>query len=129
MNKTERITGVLVDVNAGTVKEATIEANLDSYYKALDCTCIDIVVRKLGPYRFDIICDDEGLFRDNARVSATDPVGQPMLVGNLFFCHHDDEGNLTSLHPDEVTFILSRVIRLKELGTRNFWKAIYRLDY
>ena len=80
MNKPEKITGVLVDVNAGTVKEATIEANLDSYYKALNCDCIDIVVRSLGPYRFDIICDDEGLLKDNARMSATDPHGHPMLA-------------------------------------------------
>ena len=129
MNKPEKITGVRVDVNAGTVKEATIEANLDSYYTALNCDCIDIVVRSLGPYRFDIICDDEGLLKDNARMSATDPHGHPMLVGNLFFCHHDEEGNLTSLHPEEVTFILSRVIRLKELGTNNFRKVIHRLDY
>lgn len=127
--KHRKITGVLVDVNAGTVKEATIEANLDSYYKALDCTCIDIAVRKLGPYQFDIICDDEGMLKDNARVSATGPLGQPMLVGNLFFCHHDEEGNATSLHPDEVTFILSRVCYLLDVVSLNSWAAIQRLSY
>lgn len=127
--KHRKITGVLVDVNAGTVKEATIEANLDSYYKALDCTCIDIAVRKLGPYQFDIICDDEGMLKDNARVSATGPLGQPMLVGNLFFCHHDEEGNMTSLHPEEITFILSRVIYLLDAVSLNSWPAIQRLSY
>lgn len=127
--KHRKITGVLVNVNTGTVKEVTIEANLDSYYKTLDCTCIDIVVRKLGPYRFDIICDDEGLLKANPRVSATGPNGQPMLVGNLFFCHHDEEGNTTSLHPDEVTFILSRVSYLLDVVSLNSWPFIQRLSY
>lgn len=125
MNKPERITGVLVDVKAGTVKEAT----LDSYYKTLDCTCIDIVSRRLGPYRFDIICDDEGLLKADARVSATGPEGHPMLVGNLFFCHHDEEGNTTSLHPDEITFILSRIIYLLDVVSLNSWPAIQCLNY
>ena len=129
MNKPAKITGVLVDVKAGTIKKATIAANLDSYHKVLDCDCIDIVGRSLGPYTFDVICDDEGLLKPGARVSAINPTGRPMFVGNLFFCHHDEEGNLTSLHPEEVTFILSRVIRLKELGTNNFRKVIHRLDY
>ena len=129
MNESRKITGVLVDVNAGTVKETTIEANLNSYYKILDCTCIDIVVRRLGPYQFDIICDDEGLFRENARVSAIDPMGQPMLVGNLFFCHHDEKGNMTSLHPEEITFILSRAIFLHSRKSDKKWLAIHRLNY
>lgn len=129
MNKPAKITGVLVDVKAGTIKKATIAANLDSYHKVLDCDCIDIVGRSLGPYTFDVICDDEGLLKPGARVSAINPTGRPMFVGNLFFCHHDEEGNLTSLHPEEIIFILSRAINLVSLDTGEHWKAIHRLNY
>lgn len=129
MNKPAKITGVLVDVKAGTIKKATIAANLDSYYKVLDCDCIDIVGRSLGPYAFDVICDDEGLLKSGARVSAISPEGNPMLVGNLFFCHHDEEGNLTSLNPEEIVFILSRSVSLFSLKTGEHWKAINRLNY
>ena len=59
------ITGVLVNPDEKTVKKVTIEKSLDSYYKTLDCSCIDIVTRKIGGRRFDIICDDEGLYKDD----------------------------------------------------------------
>lgn len=129
MKQSEKITGVLVDVKAGTVKETTLDANLDSYYSALNCSCIDIVSRRLGPYRFDIICDDEGLLTDNPRISGIDPQGLPALVGNLFFCRHDSNGNITSLTPAECAFILSRAYPICSQTTGERWKAIVRLSY
>lgn len=129
MKQIEKITGVLVDVNTGTIKETTIEASLDNYYSVLDCRCIDITTRFLGPYQFDIICDDEGLLTANPRVSAVDPYGDPALVGNLFFCHHDEEGRLTSLLPGEADFILSRAYPVRSRHTGECWKAIFRLSY
>lgn len=38
-----KITGVLVDVMTGTAAKVTVEKDLDSYYKILNCRCIDIV--------------------------------------------------------------------------------------
>ena len=79
----------LIDVKNNEAKAVETDGGLDSLYKLTDCTCIDIAVRKIGGKWFDIVCDDEGLFRDDIKISAVNRDGEPMLVGNLLFCHHD----------------------------------------
>lgn len=103
---TDTITGVLLDAQTARVQRASIPANLDSYYKHLDCSTIDIVSRTIGGKRFDIICDDEGTFRDDVRISALDRNYQPMLVGSLFVCKHDGEGRELSLTDAEIAHVL-----------------------
>ena len=81
---------------------------LDTYYDMLHCDTIDIVNRGLTntARRFDIICDDNGLYADNVRVSALDHVYGPMLVGALLVVGQaDDEGNETSLTDEDVRWL------------------------
>ncbi|HCJ37841.1 MAG TPA: hypothetical protein DHV37_05890 [Erysipelotrichaceae bacterium] len=87
------------------VKE--VECNdLDDYYKYLNCGCFDIATRKIGDKYYDIFVDDEGLFKDNPIMSmANIDNGEPMLVGNLIFANHDDEGNTTSLSDEDMNNI------------------------
>ena len=82
----KKITGILVNPTDGTVKKATLAKSLDSYYTALGCSCVDIVSRRIGKHRVEIICDDEGLLTDNPRPSATDATRRPGLFGSLFLC-------------------------------------------
>lgn len=109
---TKTITGVLLDTERAHVERATIPANLDSYYKHLDCTTIDIVSRTVGGKRFDIICDDEGLLKEDVCISALDRDYNPMLVGNLFVCKHDSDGNENSLTDAEISHILRYVHKI-----------------
>ena len=126
----KKITGVLVNVSEGTARKVTIERSLESYYKAIDCTCIDIVNRRLGGYRFDVICDDEALLKENPIPSAFDLDDQPMLYGNLFFCKPDGAGDLVSLDDVEVSIILSRCYDTWYLhGSPHRWLSVRRLDY
>lgn len=84
-----------------------IEASeLNDYYKHLGCSCFDIARRKIGDKYYDIFVDDIGLFVDDCIVSAIDPAGQPMLVGNLIFANHDEQGNTTSLTHEDVRHIM-----------------------
>jgi len=93
--------GFLVDpVNGHTIVE--LPENLDGYYKMLDCRLIDVVSCKIGNKYYDIVHDDEGLYADNALVSAVDGSGQPMLVGKLLICNHDGEGNEAGLTQDDI---------------------------
>lgn len=87
------------------VKEIEIDPELSSYYKALDCDCIDIVCRKIGGKWFDVMCDDEGLFREVVKISAINDMGSPMLVCNLLFFHSDSEGNLVSLEQEDIAHL------------------------
>lgn len=111
---------VLLDVYKEKVGIGNIEANLDCYYRLLDCTSIDIVTRKIGGKWFDIVCDDEGLFREPQKVSAINDMGEPMLVGNLLFFHNDGEGNLTGLEDEDIEH-LKRYI--KRMYTEKFPKG------
>lgn len=116
-----KITGFLVDVENEEFEVLEIEDTLDSFYSILKCSCIDIVVRHVGTKNkrmFNIVCDDEGLFKDPQKISAIDNLGNPQLVGNIFITGYtDEEGNLTSLSPDSIEYIRRRICKI---GTRNF---------
>lgn len=79
------------------------------YLDLIGCRCFDIANRKVGDTRFDIYCDDEGLFAENPRVSGARKMKngkyEPMLVGNLVFTHTDEDGNTIGITDDDVKVI------------------------
>ena len=103
------IRGVLIDVVNNAAKVVEIDKKLESYYKILNCNLIDITSRYIGDKLFDIICDDEGLLKENFKVSAITRSLGPALVGNLFVVKHDGKGNERSLTKKEVEYVLERV--------------------
>lgn len=100
---------ILIDVKKGTAEVIEIEDDLDEFYKVLDCRCIDIVNRRIGRKRFDVMCDDEGLLKGAPRISAIDNLGHPMLVGNLMFFNSNDEGELLGLSDIDIKYIMDRI--------------------
>lgn len=105
--------GVLVDVENEKVSVVKIPDELDEFYKILGCSCIDIVNRKIGRKRFEIVCDDEGLLKDTPKISAIDNLGNVQLVGNLFIVGSEViDGNLTGLEPADAAYVLSRVQKM-----------------
>lgn len=119
------ITGYFIDPAHGIAQPRTIEKSLDSYYALLDCTCIDIVSRTIGDRRFDIICDDEALFKENILVSAIYANGEPALVGSLFVCKFDGRDDVTSLTPEELDYVDS--YRESVWGVYNNGIHVYRV--
>ena len=110
--------GVLVDVENEKVSVVEIPDELDEFYKILNCSCIDIVRRKIGRKHFEIICDDEGLFRDTPKISAIDNLGNVQLVGNILIVGSEViDGNLTGLEPSDAAYVLSRV---QKMGTNKY---------
>lgn len=87
-------------------KVLDIEDNLDVFYELIGCRYIDIVHRKIGDKYFDVICDDEGTFKDKPVVSAVDTQFSTMLVGNLIISNNDGEGNLIDLSDEDIKQIL-----------------------
>lgn len=74
--------GYLIDVIEGKTHSVDV-FDLEDYQKFIHCQTIDIVSRTIGDREYEIICDDEGLSKRPALVSAVNNDGQPMLVGNL----------------------------------------------
>ena len=113
--------GVLVDVENETASVVEIPDELEEFYKILNCDCIDIVVRSIGGRfrkKFNIVCDDEGLFKNPQKISAIDNLGQPQLVGNLFITGGTDpDGNLMSLTDHDAAYVLAKV---QKMSTRKF---------
>lgn len=106
------IKGVLIDVFNEKAEVVEIEKSLESYYKILDCTCIDITSRKIGDREFDIVCDDEGLFHEPQKISAITKAHKPALVGNLLIVKFDGEEDITSLDDDDIQYVMQRVRHL-----------------
>jgi len=95
---------MLLDTKTQELKVVMVEDELEKFYELLDCSCIDIVERKIGGVYYDIICDDEGLLTEHPIISAVDVSSgnpEPMLFGNLLICHNDGEGNQSELEPDD----------------------------
>ena len=111
--------GVLVDVENETASVVEIPDELDEFYRILNCTCIDIVARRIGSNKqYRIVCDDEALCKGDPKISAVDYYGQPQLCGNLFIVGGEiDDGNLTSLTESETAQIMSFI---RKIPTRKF---------
>jgi hypothetical protein len=106
----KKITGVLIDVERGTAAITTLEDNLQTYYKALNCDLIDIVARSVAGTPVEIVYDDEGLLKNFPKISAINDMGDPMFCGSLFIVGPaDEEGNLTSLTNDDAERVMQQV--------------------
>ena len=107
---------ILLDVYKDEVRVLEIKPELEEYYKLIGCDCIDIADRKIGGKWFDVMLDDEGLFREDHKISAINDMGEPMFVGNLMFFHHDGEGNLVGLTDEDIDHLM------KYIKTMYTWK-------
>lgn len=106
---------LLLDVQKQEVRE--VEANgLDDYYKLLNCDTIDIVTREVVSFNkihkeYDIICDDNGLLKDNIIISAVDVKDMSVqLVGNLLVCNFDSNGNEKSLSGYDIELLKNSIL-------------------
>jgi hypothetical protein len=118
----KKLLGVLVDVKNNEAKAMEIDDDLNEFYRILNCTCIDIVQRRIGARlkkSFTIVCDDEGLFYESPKISAIDNMGNAQLVGNIFIvaAGDDGEGNLVSLTEYDVSYIMSKI---QKMSTRKY---------
>ena len=120
---------LLLDVYNEEFKELDIQDDLDIYYRLLDCSTIDIVVRKIGDRIFDIVCDDEGLFHSPQKISAIDSAGNPVLVGNLLFLHHNDLGEMTELSEDDVKHLISNIHFVFTNNYPDGYLAVYNVGW
>lgn len=96
------VKGFLVDINNPKKSDVVVfNDTLENIYEMLNVDVIDVAERQIGKHTYDIICDDEGLLKQNYP-SAFDSKGQVQLVGNLLLVNHDEEGNFASLTEEQV---------------------------
>lgn len=99
-----------VDSIEELVEAKEIESNLDTYYSEIGCDCIEIPERCIGRKLFNIICDEEGLFKDNPIPSAVGNGYREAIFGNLIVCGlADDNGELTGITDEDVQLIRDNI--------------------
>lgn len=121
-----------IDPKNNIAEAREITSELSTYYELIHTDVIDIVNRGFTncKRRFDIICDDEGLFKDDQYISAIDERMQPMLVGALLVTGEaDDEGELTSLTDEDVRVLERFTIRLSSRLHRKPYPLLIHLTY
>lgn len=126
------ITGILIDVYNRTVINKTIVDELESYYDMLDCSTIDMQDRMIGienGRQYTIVCDDEGLLKDNPKISALDDMGRPMFVGNLFIVNVDKEGNVVSLNYEDILYIEQFIQRRSTYRHPDPYPMLHQVEY
>lgn len=125
----KNITGMLIRTDGTNASFKTIPANLESYYKTLDCELIDIVNRQVGhdkDNRYNIICDDEALLKSPAVSTAIDHSLNYCLYGNLFVVGVDEEtGDVRSLTKDERKHLSRSHTRFYASGTAALIDGLY----
>lgn len=96
---------LLLNVYKNQVEEIEIEDDLDAFYQALGCDMIEIPTRYIAGKPYSIMCDEEGLMREDVRISAISDFGEIRLVGNLMFFNDDGEGHLLGLSDADIKHI------------------------
>jgi len=92
--------------------------DLDTFYKLIQCSTIDIVQRKLGNKYYNIICDDEGALIDSPKISAVNNLGDAMLVGNLIIVGDaNEDGDLLGIEDNEAKNLLQY---FQKVNTRKY---------
>lgn len=114
---------LVLDTGTDEVRIAQCDA-LDDFYRELDAEPFDIARRNIGGRYYDIFVDDIGLFREDPVVSAINAQGEPMLVGNLIFTNHNEQGETISLSDEDIAGILHSVVRVYTEKRPHGYKAV-----
>lgn len=86
---------------------------LNEYYRYLNCRCIDMATIVVDGHPYDVICDDEALFRKPLIPSLYISEDQ-VFFGNIAFVRHNEEGNPVSLNREDMIRLLDFIDRQKE---------------
>lgn len=103
--------------------------DLQTLYKMLGCSCIDIVTRKVEGKPFDFVVDDEGRMKDGNHIQAVSTGASEVLVGNILIAGLADEnGDLTDVSMTDLERIMPCLRASTEKNPFNLAKAVLIYD-
>ena len=115
---------ILIDVKNKAIEVVEINDDIDTFHELIGCRCIDITTRKVAGEYYDIMCDDEGLLKDDAIPSAITPDGYVQLVGNLMLFKNDNSGNLISLSDKDIKRIRGKIFQIQYHSSNGYVNGI-----
>ena len=113
--------GLLINLDENEVLEVMIDDNntLNDITSAISCDTIDVVRDvNIGKRKYDIIVDDNGLFKDNPRPSARCMDAEQVLFGSIIVVNADNEkGTWHSLTDDDIENIHRHIYAIQDKET------------
>lgn len=100
----------IIDTKTDEAKGIDIEYSLKTLYKLICCDLVDIVVREINGKEFNIVVDDEGLFKKN-RISGFGVLTEEKLVGTMLVFGVGDDRDIRGLTKYEEHIIARRVVQ------------------
>ena len=101
---------VYINVTTGKASVIDAEHSLDAWYDLIGCRLVEMVERRIGRKRYTVICDEEGTFRPDCKISAISNMGEVMFVGSLLIVNGpDEEGNTQELTEEDAEYIMERI--------------------
>jgi hypothetical protein len=82
------LTMLKIDADRADAQIVKVDGSLENYYKELGCRTIEILEAQINGKTYDIICDEEGTFKEDNPISVVDRKGNPHIVGSILVCHH-----------------------------------------
>lgn len=121
---------ILIDTSKEKAEVVTVkEDKLETYYELLKCQYIEIVEREIHGVRFNIICDEEGKFKEN-KLSGVMKDNSDFFVGNILLCGlGDKKGNLTGLKGDDIDIIMNYIVSVSCEGEEELHPVVFELEY
>ena len=109
----KKILGVFFD-SYGTHKAEvrTVPDRAEQYSALLTCEYIDIPRVMIDGVEYDVIADDESLYRNGREPhpAIVDKNGRPLIFGPVFICRgNDSTGTEEPLTPEDVTRIFNNI--------------------
>lgn len=123
---------LLIDTEKTAPQIIETPGGLNEWYRLIGCNLIDIQVMTIDGRQYDIITDDEALYKGGAKVSGIDAQKQPILAGNLIICNSNDNGEEIGLSDDDIKHIMGHIAILKlpepMKGRAEKWAALCDLE-
>lgn len=105
------ITGLYVSENS--CRKVRLDGELKSYYKLLDCDYIEAPEFEIDGEMITVICDEEGLYKENTSVRIYNEKFQPLVVGSVFLCKADYKtGEFISLEDETIKKIIANCLKM-----------------
>lgn len=110
---------VLFEAGKSEGKVVELESTLEEYYKLLNCDCIEMISRKFNNTYYDVIVDEEGLFKQNLVPTAQsydeNGVKFETIFGNMLVTKVNEEGDCVDLNAEDIKNITEKTSKRKAL--------------
>ena len=128
----QKIKAYLIDVYQNCAGTVEIEPTLKNYYQLLKCSLVEMPTRAIGDrdHVYTIICDEEGTFRNDAKISAIDDLGNVQLVGNLLIVANDPDAETErGLTDNDIQWIEENVKKTATVMHRDGYMMLHNCMY